>query len=92
VPGSDRQKHPRACRNAGLGEVRSGGVALLVELPEGAGRMLGFDGRMDRDRRLGGRVIWTVGSRDPEMAGDIASRDVHGLQTKKPRNRGFCKG
>jgi hypothetical protein len=54
--------------------------------------MLGFDGRMDRDRRLGGRVIWTVGSRDPEMAGDIASRDVHGLQTKKPRNRGFCKG
>jgi hypothetical protein len=72
--------------------VRSGGVALLVELAEGADFMLGFDGRMDCDRRFRGHSFRTLGSRDPEMAGDIASGDVHGLQTKKPRNRGFCKG
>jgi len=54
--------------------------------------MLGFDGRMDCDRRFRGHSFRVLGSRDPEMAGDIASGDVHGLQTKKPRNRGFCKG
>ena len=74
-----RQQHAVPGGEAGLGEVRGGRVALLVELSEGAGLVTDFTRRADADRRLRGQTFRTVGSRDPEMAGDIASGDVHGL-------------
>jgi hypothetical protein len=72
--------------------MRGRRIALLVELTEGADFVADLARGKDTGRAFHRRSIRLLGGRVPKMAGDIASGDVHGLQTKKPRKRGFCKG
>jgi hypothetical protein len=79
VARADGEEYACSLSNAGVGEIASGRVALLVQLAEGADLVVDFARRVDGGRRFRGQVVRAVGCRDPKMAGDVASGVVHGL-------------
>jgi len=79
VAGPDGEENPVTLGDTGTAKEFGGRIALLVQLAERTNVMEDVTLGIDDGRGFQGHSVRTVGSRDPKMAGDIASGVVHGL-------------